>query len=43
MLTKKIMIYWMALDLAEYFITSKAEMIKSENKKEELKIEVLKS
>ncbi len=31
------------LDLAEYFITSKAEMIKSENKKEELKIEVLKT
>ncbi len=31
------------LDLAEYFITSKAEMIKGENQKTELKIEVLKT
>ena len=42
MLTKKIMIYWMAIDLAEYFILSKAEMIKMRIK-EELKIEVLKT
>ena len=31
------------LDLAEYFITSKAGMVKSENNKEELKIEVIKT